>query len=134
MHIGADSPEDRSLVWYDTRSYPDPEKYLGSPLAMLLRAYKATPGKRIEDPEHPGQFINVHLSDQEFLEAFGKLSPVHGLEIREAASFEALGLPTKDKVGYLYLVPSENGEINDLFDEWTVISTGETVAGEESYK
>ena len=105
-----------------------------NPLNFLLQAYKASPGKRVEDSRNPGTFINVHLSDSEFLEAFGNISPVNGFEIREAASFEELGKPTKDKVGYLYLVPSQSGNVNDLFEEWVVISSSETVAGEESYK
>ena len=87
------------------------------PLTFLLEAYKASPGKRVEDSKNPGTFINKHLSDDEFLEAFGNISPVNGFEIREASSFEALGKPTADKVGYLYLVPSASGSVNDLFDE-----------------
>ena len=84
---------------------------------MLLKAYQASPGKRVEDSKNPGSFINVHLSDEEFLNAFGNISPVNGFEIREASSFEALGKPTADKVGYLYIVPSNNGDASDLFDE-----------------
>jgi hypothetical protein len=104
------------------------------PIDFILKAYKASPGKRVEDSRNPGTFINKHLSDSEFLEAFGNISPINGFEIREASSFESLGTPTADKVGYLYLVPSENGNTNDLFDEWVVISSGETASGEESYK
>lgn len=104
------------------------------PIDFLIRAYKETPGKRVEDSSNPGTFINMHLSDEEFLKAFGNISPIHGFEIREVASVEALGIPTSDKVGYLYLVPSEKGETGDLFDEWVVISSGETAYGEETYK
>lgn len=104
------------------------------PIDFILKAYKASPGKRVEDSRNPGTFINKHLSDSEFLEAFGNISPVNGFEIREASSFESLGKPTADKVGYLYLVPSESGSVNDLFDEWVVISSSETASGEESYK
>jgi hypothetical protein len=101
---------------------------------MLLKAYHASPGKRVEDPENPGKFKNIYLSDEDFLRALGNLSPVNGFEIREVPSIEALGRPTEDKVGYLYLVPTPGSDDPDSFDEWVVISSGTTVVGESSYK
>lgn len=59
----------------------------------------------------------------EFESAWKHFPRVSGFEIKFANSFEALGDPTEDKVGNLYIIPSNDPIAGDLFDEYIVIKS-----------
>lgn len=127
IYVGTVAPEDTSLIWYDPSDYTFDN--MSAPDA-LYKAYLQTSGKRVEVD---GEFTNVYLSKDEFLDAIGNLSPINGFEVRVKPDFESLGVPTKDKLGYIYLIPSSK-DSSDMYEEWIVVDTAETVVGEDSYK
>lgn len=61
------------------------------------------------------------------------MSPINGFEVRVKSSFEDLGPATQDKLGFIYLIPTGN-ESTDMFEEWIVVDSAETVVGENNYK
>ncbi|MEG2196466.1 MAG: hypothetical protein RRY26_03340 [Cellulosilyticaceae bacterium] len=44
-----------------------------------------------------------------------------------ASSFEALGKPTKDKLGKLWLIPITSSDVNNLFEEYIVVHSPSTI-------
>lgn len=85
-----------------------------SAIDVLYSAYLQTPGKRIETQD--GGFSNVWLTQDLFEKAIGNISPINGFEVRVKSSFQDLGEPTRDKLGFIYLIPSSGGT-NDMFEE-----------------
>ena len=126
IYIGCDEPS-IDKIWYDPCDESIDEF---SAIDMLYTAYLQTPGKRIEEN---GEFKNIWLTKDLFAKAIGNISPINGFEVRVKSSFEDLGVPSIDKLGYIYLIPSNNGS-NDMFEEWIVIDSAETVVGENNYK
>jgi hypothetical protein len=100
-------------------------------LDMLYSAYLETPGKTVEDGN--GGTKSVWLSKELFSQAIGAISPINGFEIRVRSSFEALGPATRDKLGYIYLVPTSTNS-TDMYEEWIVVDTAETEVGADSYR
>lgn len=126
IYIGCDEPS-IDKIWYDPCDESIDEF---SAIDMLYTAYLQTPGKRIEEN---GEFKNIWLTKDLFTKAIGNISPINGFEVRVKSSFEDLGVPSVDKLGYIYLIPSNNGS-NDMFEEWIVVDSAETVVGENNYK
>lgn len=127
VYIGCEPPEDLNMIWYN----PCEQTLNGmTSLDFLYQAYLDTPGKRIEEN---GEFKNVHLERDLFEKAIGNISPINGFEIRVRSSFEDLGKPTIDKLGYIYLIPSSTDSV-DMYEEWIVVDTAETEVGASSYK
>lgn len=128
VYIGCDEPADKDMIWYN----PCENSFNGMTASdFLYEAYLQTPGKRVEDSN--GEFKNVWLTRDLFDQAIGNISPINGFEIRVKSSFEDLGAATIDKLGYIYLIPTSNGS-NDMFEEWIVVDSAETVVGENNYK
>ena len=127
VHIGCEPPANTDMIWYN----PCEQTLNGlTALDFLYQAYLDTPGKRVESD---GEFKNVHLERELFEKAIGNISPINGFEVRVKPSFDALGTPTRDKLGFIYLIPSST-ESNDMYEEWIVVDTGETEVGANSYK
>ena len=127
VYIGCEPPEDLNMIWYN----PCEQTLNGmTSLDFLYQAYLDTPGKRIEEN---GEFKNVHLERDLFEKAIGNISPINGFEVRVRSSFEALGDPTVDKLGFIYLIPSSSESV-DMYEEWIVVDTAETEVGASSYK
>jgi hypothetical protein len=127
IYIGTTPPEDTSMIWYDPSDYSTGDF---NAVDSLYEAYLNSPGKRVEIN---GEFTNIHLDKENFLKAIGNISPINGFEVRVKPDFESLGNATQDKLGYIYLIPSSNGA-SDMYEEWIVVDTAETVAGEKNYK
>ena len=127
VHIGCEPPANTDMIWYN----PCEQTVNGmTALDFLYQAYLDTPGKRVESN---GSFKNVHLERDLFEKAIGNISPINGFEIRVKPSFEALGEPTRDKLGFIYLIPSLNSS-TDMYEEWIVVDSAETEVGADSYK
>lgn len=127
VHIGCEPPANTDMIWYN----PCENTLNGlTALDFLYDAYLQTPGKRVESN---GEFKNVHLERDLFEKAIGNISPINGFEIRVKSSFEALGEPTRDKLGFIYLIPSGSGS-TDMYEEWIVVDSAETEVGADSYK
>ncbi len=104
---------DQDKIWYD----PCDDALGGySVVDFLYNAYLAAGGT---------------LTQEAFITALDHLSMVTGLQIKFADSFEALGPATADKLGQLWLVPSSKTEPNNLFNEYVVIHSPDTV--EDTY-
>ena len=127
VYIGCEPPTNTDMIWYN----PCEQTLNGmTALDFLYQAYLDTPGKRVESN---GEFRNVHLERDLFEKAIGNISPINGFEIRVKSSFEALGEPTRDKLGFIYLIPSGSGS-TDMYEEWIVVDSAETEVGADSYK
>ena len=118
IHIGCEPPTDTNMIWFDPCDKSINE--LNS-LDLLYDAYLKTPGKRVESN---GSFSNVHLKKEMFEKAFGNISPINGYETKIKNDFESLGEPNKDKLGYIYLIPS-NMSGDDKYEEWIVVESGD---------
>lgn len=126
IYIGTTAPEDTSMIWYDPS---DSSCSSINAIDTLYEAYLQSPGKRVEVN---GKFTNIYLEKDDFLKAIGNISPINGFEIRVKPNFESLGEASQDKLGYIYLIPSPNGS-SDMYEEWIVVDTAETVVGEKTY-
>ena len=127
VHIGCEPPENTDMIWYN----PCENSFNGATaLDFFYAAYLDTPGKRVESN---GEFKNVHLEKELFGKALGNISPVNGFEVRVKSSFEDLGEPNADKLGFIYLIPSST-ESTDMYEEWIVVDTAEIEVGSNKYK
>ena len=99
---------DQDKIWYDPCDDALGEYNI---VDFLYNAYLAAGGT---------------LTQENFIVALDHLSMVTGLQIKFAESFEALGPATADKLGQLWLVPSDKAEVHNLFDEYIVIHSPDT--------
>lgn len=74
-------------------------------------------------------YLNIggNLSKTNFETAFSNLSNTSWFKVQFAKNFEALGEPTKDKMGIVWMIPSNNPETHNSFDEYLVIQSPEGI-------
>lgn len=96
-------PEDHDKIWYDPCDEAVDQFSVSD---FLYQAYLSVGGT---------------LSQDAFEKVFANLNVMSEFEIKFANSFEDLGEPTKDKLNQLWLIPSEQSEDNNLFEEYIVI-------------
>lgn len=96
------------MIWVDTKNKADFDH-----LNAVYHAYKEAGG--------------TALDQSKFAEAFANLTNASGFSIQIVESFEALGEPTKDKQNIIWLVPASQTEVNNLYDEYIVVKSSNTM-------
>lgn len=96
------------MIWVDTK-----DKAEFDHLNAVYHAYKEAGG--------------TALDQSKFAEAFANLTNASGFSIQIVESFEALGEPTKDKQNIIWLVPASQTEVNNLYDEYIVVKSSNTM-------